>query len=55
MSKPKDYPSNVFPITKTVKIPVYSNPRYEDGEITGDLEGYIDTPIEWLQEDKKIH
>lgn len=53
MKKQKDYPTNMFTVKKMVKIPVYSTLRYEDGELTGDIEGYIDTPIEWLQEENK--
>lgn len=52
MEKKKDYPTNLFPVTKTLKIPVYSSVRFENGKLTGDIEGYVDTPIEWLQDDK---
>lgn len=47
------YSSNLFPVKKMVKIPVYSTLRYEDGELTGEIEGYVDIPIEWLQEENK--
>lgn len=53
MKKKDEYPSNMFPVKKMVKIPVYSTLRYEDGELVGDIEEYIDTPIEWLQDDIK--
>lgn len=52
MEKKKDYPTNLFPVTKMVKIPVYSSVRFENGKLTGDIEGYVDTPIEWLQDDE---
>lgn len=57
MTKPKDYPNNIYPITKKVKIPVYSSLRYEDGEFVGEIEGYIDTPIEWLnnENERNVH
>lgn len=42
----------MFSVTKMVKIPVYSSVRFEDGKLTGDIEGYVDTPIEWLQDVK---
>lgn len=44
-----DYLKNTFPVAKTVKIPVYSTLRYKDGELVGDIESYIDTPVEWLE------
>lgn len=55
MSNTKDYPSNVFPVTKTVRVPVYSSIRYEDGKLVGEIERYIDTPIEWLKQEKEVH
>lgn len=57
MSKYKDYPCNVFPVTKTVRVPVYSSIRYEDGKLVGEIERYMDTPIEWIQSaiERKVH
>lgn len=55
MLKPKDYPSNMFQVTKTVRVPVYSSIRYENGVLVGEIERYIDTPIEWLKQEKKVH
>lgn len=57
MSNTKDYPSNVFPVTKTVRVPVYSSIRYEDGKLVGEIERYMDTPIEWIQSaiERKVH
>ncbi|WP_185830837.1 hypothetical protein [Siminovitchia terrae] len=53
MVKKKESLTNLFPVTKMVKIPVYSTIRYENGKLVGDIEGYVDTPIEWLQDDIK--
>lgn len=53
MDKKKEYPSNVIPLRPMVKIPVYSTIRYENGKFVGDIEGYIDTPIEWLKDEKR--
>lgn len=53
MKKEKEYPTNMFPVTKMVKIPVYSSVRFENGKFIGDIKGYVDTPIEWLQYEKR--
>ncbi|WP_313428145.1 hypothetical protein [Siminovitchia terrae] len=56
MVKKKESLTNLFPVTKMVKIPVYSTIRYENGKLIGDIEGYVDTPIEWLKdEERKEH
>lgn len=55
MSK-NEHLTNMYPVTKMIKVPVYSTLRYENDELVGDIEGYIETPIEWLQEDyRKEH
>ncbi|MCM3110636.1 hypothetical protein [Lederbergia lenta] len=55
--KDNDLPNNVFPVTKMVKIPLYSTIDRVDGKLVGEIIDYIDTPIEWLQDDltKKEH
>lgn len=53
MKSKKDYPTNIFTVEKMVKIPVYSTIRFENGKLVGDVEGYIDTPIEWLKDEKR--
>lgn len=56
LNKKKENQSNVVPLQRMVKIPVYSTIRYENGELVGDFEGYVDTPIEWLKdEERKEH
>lgn len=49
-------PNNVFPVTKMVKIPLYSTIDRVDGKLVGEIIDYIDTPIEWLEDiDHKKH
>ncbi len=42
-------------MTKTIKIPIYSSIRYEDGKLVGEIKGFMDTPIEWIKQEKKVH
>lgn len=53
MKKKDELPSNMFPIKKMVKIPVYSSVRYKNGKWVGEIEDYVETPADWLQENIK--
>ncbi len=55
MSKSKKYPSNAIPVGKTVKIPVYSSLRFKDGQLVGEIQGYMDAPVGWIKQEKKVH
>ncbi len=46
---------SILPVNKTVKTPVYSSLRFKDGKLVGEIKGYLDTPIEWLKPEKKVH
>lgn len=51
--KKDDCPSNILPITKMVKIPLYSTINRVDGKLVGEIIDYIDTPIEWIQDNER--
>ncbi|GCD83712.1 MULTISPECIES: hypothetical protein [Bacillaceae] len=43
---------NLKKVEKTVKIPVLSNLRMVNGRLIALVNDVIETPIEWLKEDK---
>jgi hypothetical protein len=43
---------NLKKVEKTVKIPVLSNLRIVNGRLIASVNDVIDTPIEWLKEEK---
>lgn len=53
MNEKNKYPSNLIPVKKMIKIPVYSSVRLENGKLVGDFEGYSETPAELLQDEKR--
>ena len=46
-------PINIIKVDKTVKIPIYSSIKIEDGKVVGELEGYEEFPAELLPNDYK--
>ncbi|GIN71189.1 hypothetical protein J14TS2_16640 [Bacillus sp. J14TS2] len=55
MANSKHYPSKMFSVSKLVKIPVYSSLRLKDGKLLGEIKGFMNTPIECIKQEKKVH